>query len=216
MSELVPKEQATIRAEWDGNLKLTARQKDNVARIQAYRKGLEAKYPEEPANDKAAIDAMARQGIAAENDQTLSDLRTIGAHTKAAGVSKVQLGRGMLAQNGLHRALTYMLKEMERTANRTRPRQRDRDMMVKQATAIALLAGKLSESQKVSIETEIAVEKGAIVEREQPANLGFLPGQNVVPGGTTILARDVHIHEPERKTEKPVDGSSDKDLASAA
>lgn len=150
--------------------------------------------------DEEAMLALERAGNLIIGPTTLKDLDAIGCNLKGAAVTRNQIGRAIVSQQRAEMVMREMysrlMSEVEyETKKGTRKRKVSNSEAVKIAASIGYVMGKQTESLKAVVEMRAIVQGGGPTDEPPVLNRAFPVGSKVTaPGGTQIVAENVHIH----------------------
>lgn len=155
---------------------------------------------EQTVTDDEALQAMKRQGFITMDRQHMHDLRTIGLHAHGGGVLRIQGGRALVSQQRiervmqiLHEEIAILHQDQDPNTNHTNRQSR----MVAMAQVMGYLASRLTESQEFMIGLEGGKRRTeAQIFEDVPKTKTFAPGSIVKAGGTLVLSKEVHLHQP--------------------
>lgn len=158
--------------------------------------------------DDEALAAMKRLGFITMGPGVLRDLRAMGLYVKGVGVRHIERGRTLISQQRMDLTMRKITELIEQVADSPMKPAAKIKHLATLANSLATCMGKLTESQKFQADNErmsAARPIGAIPQAEagEPVNQAFMPGQDVRPGGTMVVAREVHMHAAPANRQKP-------------
>lgn len=159
--------------------------------------------PDPLVTEKEATEIFKRMGLTALPSTVVGDMARLGGYLEGVGVVRTTRGQLLLTQQRLGDVLMVFHTAL---VNEAKSNKKVRLMnMTKLGHEMAYIASKLTEAQKLMLETVGGLARdsrgrsAAILPKDTaPSARSFLPGQDVQPGGgnTTIMSKEVHIHNP--------------------
>lgn len=159
--------------------------------------------PDRKVAEPEAIEAMQRAGAVVVQSKLFHDLESVGIHVRGVGVLKYVRGRAVISQ---HRLDTLMKEIAERilvgqSEDGGKAKKPSNAEIIKMTNALGYLSTKLTESLRLLVEIEGVVAPPGGVREEEQVQASFGAGVPVRPalaGGTTVFAKEVHLHEQKK------------------
>lgn len=143
--------------------------------------------PEPQVTEGQAIEAFKRNGLVNVGPGTIGDLAAIGIYTKGVGTLRIQRGRAMVVQQILQESMQHIAKHMKSIVDDQNKKGKTNEL-VRIGGALASLAGRATESQRLSVEIETSELPPGAPLTDTPSNTAsFQPRQKVQPAGTTTV-----------------------------
>ena len=153
-----------------------------------------------PPTDEQVVENYKELGFVEVTAKQLESLRGLGLHVRQEGILTTQRGTAMFNQMACMDAMNMARKVLAALMPKGRkPNVQTVEKVEAMLKAMALLSGKLTESQEIMLNIEggsQAVQTGAIPDKLVKA---FKPGSDV-KGGTLVVANNVQINEPAKKS----------------
>lgn len=163
--------------------------------------GAEIDLVERTVTESEAIEALKRQGIVKIPKTRLQDMVSLGIWQTGVGVFKIQRGQTLFSQQRLNVLIDTLVKR----ATKEGKEAPSTEELTEIARTAGYLTSKITESQHLLVDMEERRSgPWSGHDPEEGHRPSFGAGQEVKPGGTQIIARDVHIHsEPKKELQKP-------------
>lgn len=161
--------------------------------------GKEVDIPVEVVTDEEAIKALEDLGNVKLPKNMMQNLSKVGIHQSGVGVFKIVRGDSMMNRTRLNLAMDKLLTliidaKPEDGSKKKGKKSKKIEGVADLAHKLGYLSSKLTEAHALLVQMETA-RPGGPHDDEPKHQASFGAGEEIKPGGTSIVAQTVNIHE---------------------